>query len=448
MEYIYDTIIRPLNDYLYEDRELEWWQWKDMKEDVERCSSTGQMPYLHNAMVPLYELYWNGDEQLYNPHKYKALEIVKAAIELDGDFISWASQYNLMTLTEDWIQNGSVMKYMDVLEMIVGSAYETDWHTLYDGINEKILQLEVTGESMSGEFYCILHGFVMIMTGVEDEYDQAELFHKLRRHWSFLRHLYSIMVRRIVGFNFNNFVGVINNAKVSPSCTPYLNILYNAIQERSQDLIRLGAKQKNLDKAVGYIEELINKTDQNTDLDRLCEVLFPDEIRDMLNTHRLPSYQQLKQENGQLKQKQQELLSLMKEQTRQTNEQISKMADAIKQAIEAAIPVKDIEKELMELPAGTAWEIFQTLNELFEDHDTWRKYDRDIRKKLKERMKATEKRNVVQNNYNLELVQNKGVNIGTNYGPNIDNHDGGTVGLPSAGAVPDSLPQTGGDKEQ
>jgi hypothetical protein len=137
MEYIYDRIIDPLNDYLYEDRELEWWQWKDMKEDVERCSSTGQMPYLHNAMVPLYELYWNGDEQLYNPHKYKALEIVKAAIELDGDFISWASQYNLMTLTEDWIQNGSVMNYMDVLEMIVGSAYETDWHTLYDGINEK-----------------------------------------------------------------------------------------------------------------------------------------------------------------------------------------------------------------------------------------------------------------------------------------------------------------------
>jgi hypothetical protein len=53
----------------------------------------------------------------------------------------------------------------------------------------------------------------------------------------------------------------------------------------------------------------------------------------------------------------------------------------------------------------------------------------------------------IQNNYNLELVQNKGVNIEKNYGPNIDNHDGGTVGLPS-GAVPDSLPQSDGDKEQ
>lgn len=54
----------------------------------------------------------------------------------------------------------------------------------------------------------------------------------------------------------------------------------------------------------------------------------------------------------------------------------------------------------------------------------------------------------IQNNYNLELVQNKGVNIEKNYGPNIDNHDGGTVGLPSAGAVPHSLPNAGGDKEQ
>lgn len=403
MEYVYDRIINPLNCYLNDEKELEWWQWKDMKEDVERYCSTGHMSYIHDAITPLYEMFWNGNEQLYSPHKYKGLEIVKTIIELDNDFISWASQHNLMTLTEDWIQNGSVRKYMDVLEMIVGSKYETDWHSLYDDINEKILQLEVTGESMSGEFYCILHGFVMIQTGVEDEYEQAELFKKFRENWSFLRHLYSIMVRRIVGFKFNNFVGVINNAKVSPSCTPFLNILYSAILERNADLIRLGAKQKNLDKAVTYIEDLINKTDQSPELDRLCEVLFPDEIRDMLNTHRLPSYQQLKQENGKLKQKQQELLQQMQEQTRQTNEQIAKMAETIKSAIEASIPVKDIEKELMDLPAGTAWEIFQTLIELFEDHDTWRKYDRGIRKKLKERMKAAEKKKVVQKNINSQV---------------------------------------------
>ena len=403
MEYIYDRIINPLNIYLNDEKELEWWQWKDMKEDVERYSSTGHMSYIHDAITPLYKMFWNGNEQLYSPHKYKGLEIVKTIIELDDNFISWASQHNLMTLTEDWIQNGSVRKYMDVLEMIVGSRYETDWHSLYDDINEKILQLEVTGESMSGEFYCILHGFVMIQTGVVDVYEQAELFKKFRENWSFLRHLYSIMVRRIVGFKFNNFVGVINNAKVSPSCTPFLNILYSAILERSADLIRLGAKQKNLDKAVTYIEDLINKTDQSPELDRLCEVLFPDEIRDMLNTHRLPSYQQLKLENGKLKQKQQELLQQMQEQTRQTNEQIAKMAETIKSAIEASIPVKDIEKELMDLPAGTAWEIFQTLNELFEDHDTWRKYDRGIRKKLKERMKVAEKKKVVQKNINSQV---------------------------------------------
>ena len=212
----------------------------------------------------------------------------------------------------------------------------------------------------------------------------------------------TLLIHFLVFAVFGTLVAV-NNAKVSPSCTPFLNILYSAILERSADLIRLGAKQKNLDKAVTYIEDLINKTDQSPELDRLCEVLFPDEIRDMLNTHRLPSYQQLKLENGKLKQKQQELLQQMQEQTRQTNEQIAKMAETIKSAIEASIPVKDIEKELMDLPAGTAWEIFQTLNELFEDHDTWRKYDRGIRKKLKERMKVAEKKKVVQKNINSQV---------------------------------------------
>lgn len=33
-------------------------------------------------------------------------------------------------------------------------------------------------------------------------------------------------------------------------------------------------------------------------------------------------------------------------------------------------------------------------------------------------------------NYHLELVQKKETTIDKNYGPNIDNHDGGFLGLP------------------
>ena len=68
MEYIYDRIINPLNIYLNDEKELEWWQWKDMKEDVERYSSTGHMSYIHDAITPLYKMFWNGNEQLYSPH--------------------------------------------------------------------------------------------------------------------------------------------------------------------------------------------------------------------------------------------------------------------------------------------------------------------------------------------------------------------------------------------
>ncbi len=392
MDLIYERIIKPLGRYLEENEELEWWQWKEMKEDVECCCHNGQISTLHSAMIPFYEMYWGGDFLLYDPKRYKALELVKAVIEFDEDYAVWASSKCLISLTELWIENGSVRKFMDILERLIGSRYDTDWGKLYDNINEQILQLEVTGESISGEFYCILHGFVMIMTGVEESEVQQDMFKKFREHWAFLRHLYSVMVRRIVGFNFNNFVGVINNAKVSQSCTPYLAILYSAVLERSQDLIRLGAKQKNLDKAIKDIEDVMNKTDQSNDLDDLCELLFPDEIREMLNTHRLPSYQQLRQENGQLRQRQKELLQQMQEQTQQTNEQIERMTALFKDAVEASIPVEDIKERLRNLPAYTAWDIFNNLDKLLRTHKVWRKYDVPIHDMLQERLNAVEER--------------------------------------------------------
>jgi uncharacterized phage infection (PIP) family protein YhgE len=157
-------------------------------------------------------------------------------------------------------------------------------------------------------------------------------------------------------------------------------------------LIRLGAKQKNLDKAVKDIEDVMNKTNQSNDLDDLCELLFPDEIREMLNTHRLPSYQQLRQENGQLRQRQKELLQQMQEQTQQTNEQIERMTALFKDAVEASIPVEDIKERLRNLPAYTAWDIFNNLDKLLRTHKVWRKYDVPIHDMLQERLNAVEER--------------------------------------------------------
>ena len=93
---------------------------------------------------------------------------------------------------------------------------------------------------------------------------------------------------------------------------------------------------------------------------------------------------------------------------------------------------------------GTAWGTRSA--QVFQKMIDKRQEQQERREEMEENMKKAANRPSVT--MNVELVRGNKTDIATNYGPNIDNHDGGTVGLPSAGAVPDSLPQTGGDKEQ
>ena len=97
----------------------------------------------------------------------------------------------------------------------------------------------------------------------------------------------------------------------------------------------------------------------------------------------------------------------------------------------------------MSFPPHTAWDMFKSLNNFFEESEAWRKYDIGIRKKLKDRMIEKEQKQdkmietvkeaatkpTAQNILNLEFVNKKETNIDKNYGPNIE-HNGGTLSLP------------------
>lgn len=54
----------------------------------------------------------------------------------------------------------------------------------------------------------------------------------------------------------------------------------------------------------------------------------------------------------------------------------------------------------------------------------------DSQAKLADAIEKVASQPSTQTNYNVELIQKKDINIDKNYGPNIDNHDGGTIGLP------------------
>lgn len=111
------------------------------------------------------------------------------------------------------------------------------------------------------------------------------------------------------------------------------------------------------------------------------------------------------------------------------------------------LPTVDLQykafQQVNTLLTGTPWstKAEEVLNKMF----CKVKEQQDRQQEMEANMKKAAARPSVT--MNVELIRGNKTDIGTNYGPNIDNHDGGTVELPS-GAVPDSLPQSDGDKEQ
>lgn len=412
------SILLPLDHYLTDFYDPEWNEWEQMYEVAQRLLTNRQTDEVRTVMKYLYEKYLYGDEVLYSFNKHRALEFVAYAASIDPYFVTHLASVDMMKLTNAWISNGSIHKYRYLLGKLSEVGYETDWNQMYNKVNQQILELEVCGDNASGEFYCILHGFLMIMTASQNYLERQTRFKLFNEHWHFFRHLYSIMVRRIIGMRFPNFAGVANNAKNSTDCIPYLKLIYGALVERFDELCQLGTKQKSLEKALVTISGVISANEQSDELDELCEILFPEEIREMLNTHRLPTYDQLRVENQALREQQQGLRRQIQEQMRQAEEKITQLTEALKAGVEAAIPVEYIEQELMRLPAGTAWDVFKTLNELLGANEIWRRYDISIRNKLIKRFEDESKPSAIgqmigtQNNFGdingaEALLQNK-----------------------------------------
>ena len=97
--------------------------------------------------------------------------------------------------------------------------------------------------------------------------------------------------------------------------------------------------------------------------------------------HRPKSYGELKEENAQ----QALLLKRMETQTHKLEQQLEESTLAFKMAVEASIPVEEIQQRLLRLPIATAWDIFNKLDRLLKTHPTWRQYDVHIHEALEQK---------------------------------------------------------------
>lgn len=376
MQQRYLYIFEMLREEKRKPGSVQWFDWKQMRQDVEVMLHQGYDQDLHEQMVVFY-----GPYLLKEVDSREAWYFIDFVAQKDGLIGQWATgNLDLMALTERWIEVGDSKTLLALLTRLGQTGYVANWQELRKMMDDKLCRMEVEGTrngmKETGYFYCLLHAFIMIMIAEMPVERKMKLLELFSRQWSFLRTVYSVMVRRIVGMGYTNFAQLAQyTVGGQQDFDPFLHLFYSPLKERFEQLVEMGTKRESLQKAMLKIEQRMQQTTPSTELDELCGVLFPEELRDMLNRHRPKSYQELEGEICKIKQEMQGTIEVL-------NEQINALATQLSAAVKASVPVIEIEHELLRFPSQQALPIFMQLNTLLMGNEAWNQSSLTIRDKI------------------------------------------------------------------
>lgn len=372
----YQPIFVMLREGIKNPDNVEWCTWKYMKQNIDVMIASGMMGYVHEKMQDFYNEYLCGNIESSN-----AWHFIDYVAHKDDYFGEWATgKIDLMALTEAWIERGNSRTLLSLLTRLGQTGYETDWRELRTLLDEKLRRMEVEGTrngmKETGYFYCLLHAFTMIMMSERPVEEKVQLLEQFSQQWTFLRVVYSVMVRRIVGLNYINFAQLAHYVVGGQQdFDPFLHLIHAPLKERFEELIEMGTKRESLSKALEKIEKRMNDTQQSPDLDVLCEVLFPEEFCNMLNMHRLPSYQELESEIDRIR--------IELDSTQETmNRQAKEMAAQLSAALNASVPIDVIEQRLLLFPSMTALNVYMPLNTMLQVNAVWQAHSERILQKI------------------------------------------------------------------
>jgi hypothetical protein len=390
---IKETIINPIENYMAGNGELHRFP---IVQSARDCCRSGLQTELHNFMEPFYNMYIDDSARL----DWTSRGIIAEIAHNDPYFGGWASRQDLMKMARAWAVRASGDDLLTLMDCMIQGGYEP-WGSVgcYEEVTEELRYQRVNGNSGSGEIYALLHAFMSIVLS-SHRYDRhKDMFLLLRSHWDFLRHVYSVMTGIIIGLGFPNFVGLANNLK-NTKYQPYLHLVYWFLADRADELCTKKQK-KGMERALTSLQEIMDRTEPNPELDELCQLLFPNEVKEMLINHPKTPYRQLENEkkvleneNKELKVENTELKALnekLNALARKQEEITLQMASELKKAfVEDAIPYSEIEEELLDLPPKIVGSVFSILNDMLGGNEVWQRHFKELRKKVRKREKEKE----------------------------------------------------------
>lgn len=364
---------------------------------------------LHTSMVPYYAMWIDDSARL----DWMLRSIISDIAIIDPLFGGWSSRQDLMKMARAWAVRGDGEEMLTLMNcMIQNDNYEPycDKST-FDEVTEELRYQRVNANSSSGEIFALLHAFIIIAMSPSRFGKRKELFMLMNRHWDFMRHVYSVLTGSIIGLGFPNFVGLANNLK-NVKYQPYLHLVYWFLADNA-DTLCSKRQQKGMVKALTALDEIMDRTEPSHELDELCQMLFPDEVKEMLTKHPKTPYRQLetenqvlKEENSELKEENTELKKvhsqlsqqmaslqekhddLMRQVERKQEEIAHEVALQLQKAVEEdAIPFKEIEEELLALSPELIRIVWPILNDMLGGNEVWQKHFKSLRAKVRKREK-------------------------------------------------------------
>lgn len=328
-----------------------------------------------------YHCLFYADPLIVGHGKSEVRSIVRNAMKFDNHFNEWAeSELDMLKSAHAWAEYyrqlcNSTNDYFKLLEVLAFNSYEESWEELKKGLRKVFISQQIEGNQYSREVYCILHAYVMIWKENIDFWKKYDYFILFRKHWNFLRFLYSVMLHQVVACGFNNFASIGNQLKNHPSYEPFIHLFYSAIMEHKEAICKNGTKRDKLEKSLADIREIVGRTPRSNELDELCDILFSNRLKQYLDKHRPKSYRELEDEVKALR------INLEKN----TNEMQSLIDKQVEMLSKDSISIEVISRELdilSERVPGMAYEVFEKMNTLLVANEVWIKNAAEIRNRI------------------------------------------------------------------
>ena len=397
-EYIQDAVISPLERLMNGD------SGEPSVSLYEKYYMQGGSPpkdsvyksLLHAMMVPYYEMYLNGDTRLCCAGS--RLETIgrrmESIIKEDDQFGNWASDKSLISAAECWGDNlkhfekesRRIYRFFHVLEVLLESDSQQDWRALSGELKEMLFKSEVCYDYKTDEVLCVLHAFTMIMQHDWTKEEKKKMLNLLDQHWLFLKHYYSVMIRHIIGVKWTKFSKVAETVMTSSqSFKPHMHIFYCGLMDCVDELHLDRKHKREMDNVMLQMQEEMNRIKEHSELlYPLCDAIFPEDFQRLLREHRPKSYKEIEDESNQ----KDELILQMREQNKRTCKELEKSKEIIEKMVLSSIPIEDIDAELEQYPAGTAWDMLKDLNAnpIISMQKAWREHYPELLKKYRERL--------------------------------------------------------------